>query len=74
MMLCREFFSSHEMSTLYSGEVQGDLIFPRNYFIIFVCNGVIFASETLENREPRQLSFFHTMLIRVGQFVLSSVC
>jgi len=40
MMLCLEFFSSHEMSTLYSGEVQGNLIFPRNYIVIFIGNVV----------------------------------
>lgn len=69
MMLCQEFFSSHEMSTLCSVEVQGNLIFPRNLnFLISAVTWNIFVIwNTLKDHKPRQLSFFHTMLTRGGQ-------
>lgn len=75
MMLCREFFSSHEMSTLCSGEVQGNLIFPRNYFLIFSCNVEYLCHlKHFERSQTETAILFHTMLTRVGQlFCLLSV-
>ena len=60
MMLCREFFSSHEMSTVYSGEVQGNLIFPRNYIVIFISNVVyLYIWDILKTHGQDSYLFSH---------------